>query len=280
MDREISRLPDASAISGEELLGIVQNAETRKTSFDDMVSFFQERLNVSGDSSYIRTSPTNISVGGVNEGEVFNGTISDALDRLFYPFVFLEVEITATPMVIEQGVVANIIIDVVIDKNSEDILLSTLKRNGIPITTSILPTFSYTDIGLNADATYSVEVETATNVIYTQEVSVDFIPPTFFGVDVPNLLPFAIQTLSKVINNANNISRTFTGTNIVIYFAYPQSFGELNSIIDMHGLVVTDGFLQRTATFTLANGDAVNYYIYEFKNPTTIDTFGYTFNFQ
>ena len=37
--------------------------------------------------SYIRSTPTTVEVGGLSSGSTFSGSIQDALDRIFYPYI-------------------------------------------------------------------------------------------------------------------------------------------------------------------------------------------------
>lgn len=60
---------------------------------DSVYSLWQKIETVSASASltfsvdYNRTTPTNISVGGISTGSTFNGSVQDVLDRLLYPYV-------------------------------------------------------------------------------------------------------------------------------------------------------------------------------------------------
>lgn len=51
-----------------------------------VVTMGQAGVSGGGDISYIRPTPTPITVGGASAGSTFNGSVQDALDKILYPY--------------------------------------------------------------------------------------------------------------------------------------------------------------------------------------------------
>lgn len=274
--KEISRLPILiGVLEGTEIAVIVHEGVTKQVNLDFLRQFFSQN----GGNTYVRNTPTPISVGGVDIGETFSGTTQDALDKLFYPFVNATFNATANPNLFEKGTTASIVVSGSVTENSDTFLQVRIIKSGATLLTSNNPNFAYTDFGINSPTTYLVEVSLETEGIITQNVSVNYVAPSYRGVGNQNLTASQIQTLTKSVVNKGNRTYSFTGNNIVPYYAFPQSFGLLTSIIDQNNFNTILDWELRTENFILNDGTNEMYHVYEFSNLTNISNFQYSFNF-
>lgn len=105
----------------------------------------------------------------------------------------------------------------------------------------------------------------------------------YYGVGAIGLVPTEIQLLTKVLSPRVSMTLTFSPTSQVVYFAYPYSYGLLDSIKDGNGFDITLDFWITDRNFTLTppnlSGATSVYYVYEFKTLTSQPTFHWTFNF-
>jgi len=108
----------------------------------------------------------------------------------------------------------------------------------------------------------------------------NFVYPYYYGVGVAGLNAAAIAALTKDIINSNaTLLRSFTiaGPTDRMYFAYPTAYGALVTIIDVNNFDVIGDWTRTTKAITGLDGNAVNYYCYEFNNVQTNGVYAYTF---
>jgi len=106
----------------------------------------------------------------------------------------------------------------------------------------------------------------------------------YYGATVPAATEAQIRALTKIIEPRGNKTVLFSATNQTLYFAYPQSYGTLSSIIDENGFDITAAFTLRPGVlFNLQSpnyGSGTGFYnVYEYNNLTTVSGFQVTFNF-
>ena len=103
IDAEVKRLEEIIAALKESLEGQIKDLEDRvnnkiaelnkkindlEASLINKMAELEQRLEtkIAEATSYVRTTPAKVSIGTIEAGKTkFNGTIIDALDRLFYP---------------------------------------------------------------------------------------------------------------------------------------------------------------------------------------------------
>lgn len=110
--------------------------------------------------------------------------------------------------------------------------------------------------------------------------------PFFYGMNSNNLLSggstFYNANLTKLIQSKNNKSLNINGLNEYIYYAYPSSYGDLDSIIDGNGFDVTSSFSKTTVNIEstgLSNNYNESYNIYRTISVTTVSNQIFKFNF-
>jgi hypothetical protein len=106
----------------------------------------------------------------------------------------------------------------------------------------------------------------------------------YYGATVAGATEAQIRALTRLIEGRGNKTLKFTASNQKLYFAYPQSYGALSSIVDQNGFDVTTSFILTSGVlFNLQSpnyGSGTAFYnVYESNALTTVTNFGITFNF-
>ena len=123
-----------------------------------------------------------------------------------------------------------------------------------------------------------IEAENTNDILFNRSFNVTWYMPYYFGVGNTGLDVTAIQILTKTITSKANISKTYNTNNQVPYLAYPTSRGLLTSILDKNGYETLGDFTRTTRTFVI-NGISVQYYVYEFNNPSTANNLQVTYKY-
>jgi hypothetical protein len=145
-------------------------------------------------------------------------------------------------------------------------------------------TGSYYDSEGNESTHLDME-RVAGNVANESEVTKG-IYPFFYGGSVNDLSSGGTdlyQALNKeIIEKSSEVGLTINISDEYMYFAYPDSYGEVQSIKDGNGFVVTDSF-DLTVADVISTGLGANYTIlckiYKTSAPTTVSNQIYTLNF-
>lgn len=128
----------------------------------------------------------------------------------------------------------------------------------------------------------SVEVSSIINAVSTTvstSRSIPFEAPHYYGVGAINLSPSQITgTLTKGISLKYNPTITFPTNDSYMYFAYPNTWGNLSSIKDGNNFSQKENFTKTTANLPLINSTVYSYNIYKF-NISTFGTYIMTFSF-
>lgn len=118
----------------------------------------------------------------------------------------------------------------------------------------------------------------------TSSVSFNFVYPYYWGSGAPGLSATGVAGLGKLVAPSNaNLTRSFTTvSNQVYYFAYPASYGDLTSILDINGFetynpVGGGSWIKRIENITGLDGSPVSYRIFEFRLPQAAGTMDFTF---
>jgi hypothetical protein len=243
-----------------------------------------------GNSEYVRDTPMQIEVGGAAIGQTFTGTVQDALDVLFYPFVNPQFIYTISPSLAEKGTtVSTVTSSGTITANGKVISERQLVRNGVQVTTfgsdnilypeSVSLVFSDSSAERTSTMSYEYTDSEGNQVVVSLSRTVEFAAPAYYGVGAVGLNEAGIKGLTKVVKTSKGLTANFSPTNQVYYYAWPQSQGTISSIKDPNNFQVIAGFTLRTATFTLA--DAVTteaMYILEGNNLTSQTNFTLSFS--
>ncbi len=169
-------------------------------------------------------------------------------------------------------------------KGSLNITGFDLKRNGSVVFTDATPATgggseTYIDPAISATSAYLAEVTDGTNTGTSNTVTFTFVYPFYYGVGAQALTFAQVQGLTKLVQTQQNTTTTTSPNSQVYYFAYPQAYGVLTSILDQNGFETIGGYTRRTGTMTMLDSTTQNYYVYEFNNPTIQTNFRNTYKF-
>ena len=164
------------------------------------------------------------------------------------------------------------------------ILISPIS-GGVPVSTGDTsytePTFTVNStLGAETVNTWELYAYDAQNNEASESFTLTWVYPFFFGEDSADLSSgTGIEGLTSSISRKSNKTIAVSATNEFIYFAYPQTYGLLNSILDGNGFNVTSSFTQYGASvYQAVSGDSISYNIYKSNSVTTINqNFQYKF---
>jgi hypothetical protein len=241
------------------------------------------------DTNFLFTDsrPTPLKIGGIEAGTDFlEEPVKEVLRRLLYPFIDATANLSNLG-IREKGKAFDINVNGAVNSNDDSFVLAGglrqvfLKTGSTVLVNPQTNTFVYTDLGVEADKTYTLEANFDQAGLLVINKTVRFYAPSYYGVGAPNLVEADIKNLNKNIwapGDRNNL--VFNPNLERYYFVYPAAFGNLSAIIDQNNFDVTAGFTKRTSTFTLFDGvqtELMN--IYESNADTTQVNFELDFKF-
>lgn len=140
---------------------------------------------------------------------------------------------------------------------------------GTAFTDSTSFTVQVTDNG----ATGGPTTITSNTVTYT------FVYPYYYGAGATGLSAAAVAALTKdIITAQTNKVVTFTASSgNIFYFAFPASYSDLISILDVNNFETISDWTKTTANITGLDGTPQSYKIYSFNNPVVAGSYQYTF---
>lgn len=238
----------------------------------------------SGATSYPRTGYSGRFTEPVNVT-----TYAQALDNIFaFAYQAPGVTLGTSPgaSVKELGTsFTNVTLSAFTVEKSSPITIVQWKVNGTVIKSSSTPTPTggtevYIDTNTRATTTaYTAVAGDGTSNTTSNAVTFTFVYPFYYGVGAQALTFAQVQGLTKVVQTKQNTTTTTSPSSQVYYFAYPQSYGSLTSILDPNGFETLPGYTQRSGTMTMLDSTVQNYYVYEFNTPTTQTSFANTYKF-
>lgn len=165
----------------------------------------------------------------------------------------------------------SVIINYNVTIGNEEIEKVEVYKNNIlisTITTGIVNgNNSYIDANvINSDTEYKVIVYDKYNNITSNAKKYNFVNNIFFGV-IGNVTvnEALIKSLTSSKTLKGSLIETFVTDNQKIVFAYPQTYGNLSSIIDSDNLDMVEGFTKSSIELTL-NSTQVPYNVYVSNN--------------
>ena len=232
--------------------------------------------------TYTNSTPIEQEIGGIAIGETFvDVSIVDMFDKLLYPYqspAFLTFSLSNGITILECGIdwsgTTNATFTFTNNSNIkpntlsiyQDIISIISNQSVVSPKSITLITISKTTDGQYI--TMKVQAENTNNVIFNRSFNITWYMPYYFGVGTVGLDVAAIKSLNKTVTSKANITRAYNTNNQVPYLAYPTSRGLLTSILDKNGYETISDFTRTTRTFII-NGISVQYYVYEFNNPST-----------
>lgn len=232
------------------------------------------------------------NLGGINKGDTFqNKTVSQMFDKILYPHIPHNIEASTHPIssgIFEIGQTKNIT-NFTIDANggSNKITNIQIYDNDTKIIDfpNNMNTLSFNipkSINISSDKQYTIKVTDDTGYIHSVKTGkISFVYPIYYGaIDWNTNIPNEIQikeSKKKIVPKQDNDIK-FTCNNQKILFAYPSSYGDLNNIIDMNGLDITNIFHKNLVKIALNNNE-IYYNTYISDNSITIYNFSIKFIF-
>lgn len=134
------------------------------------------------------------------------------------------------------------------------------------INTNFDDTEVFLDLGVTAGKTYSAEINDGTNTVSDSE-TIQFVYPILWGVQASVNLATLYADLTKIIQPEGDqeLFYDLEGGDGYLMFAYPESYGDLSEIRDLHGDIVTDSFtkvVQNVTSTGLASNYTESYNVY------------------
>ena len=242
---------------------------------------------------------TTQTVGGLDKGTDIDGfSIHMLLERILLPDIKPEASMTVNKnksgVAFEKGdtvTINNITVDIVLGSNP--IKTVALMVNGIqeqvksPSETegSIKVVFDINkDIKASMEqGAYTVKVtDTKGYNITIQSPAINFYYPSYYGVvakdvTVNTITAAQIKAMTKKAEAKGNKTYTYNTSNQRMVFAYPASYGQLTSILDLNGFEQMKAFEKKTITISTVDGD-IEYFVY-MNNANTNSNFKITYKF-
>ena len=245
-----------------------------------------------GGGNWTPLGVTTITAGGITVGTnlgLVPVPIQTTLRQILYPAIAPGVTLASNPVggIKEEGDwIISVDLSATTVKHSNPITSVKFYRNGLLIYTVPLPNpaggiETYTDIvPIIANTAYTCVVGDGTMTTTSNIVTFTFVNAYYYGVDLPGLdISADGGGLSKlVIGNTPTLSELFSPTNEVYYFAYPDGYPALTSILDKNGFeTISDYTVTAGIGVTNSFGDMTTYWLYEFDHITTQVAFKNTF---
>lgn len=248
---------------------------------------------VSAAATYVPQGTTINTVGGITSGTDLGTTavtVQSILDKLLYPYTAPAISLSISPGagLREKGnSVSSVTLTATTTKRTNAITAVTFRRNGTAITctgaNSVQAnggTQTCTDTTpVTTNTTFTATVSDGTSTTTSNSQAYTFVSPYYYGVGAKGLTPSQVAGLTKVLQANTSSYRAVTSpSNQVYYFAYPDSYAALTSILD-------NSSFETIGDYTVTSGNSITnsysnvdtYRIYEFKNLTTQSAFGNTY---
>ena len=149
--------------------------------------------------------------------------------------------------------------------------ITTQSLTDCTLADEIIRTATYNS-DITTDKTFTLTASDGENTV-SKSISYKFVAPYYIGVSTTNTLTETeITALTKKLEAKGTKTVNYTTNQSYMVFAYPKSYGAINSIIDQNGFNVTDSFIQNTLTI-----NSVEYYVYISNQCTGIYTMKFNY---
>jgi hypothetical protein len=240
---------------------------------------------------------TTQTVGGLDKGMDISGlSIHSILERILLPDIKPEATMVTNPnkTVYEKGETAtikNITINITLGSNPIKIVKLFVNGEQVqsqtPIntegTTSVVFELNESINDSKKEGHYRVVIEDEKGYSITiNSKAINFYYPSYYGIASENttldsLTESLIKGMTKKVEAKGDKTYAYTTEQQHMIYAYPKSYGELASIIDMNGFNVTGSFEKKIISINTADG-MQDYYVY-MNNASTSTNFKMTFKF-
>ena len=217
----------------------------------------------------------NVEVGGIMVGDIVEeGTdIQELVEKLLIKYYPPTVTLTATPAnkVVEVGESINVELTAAVTKKSLDVASVIFSDGTAAVDVAEGGSFSHeiADPVTNT-TTFSVTVSDGKKEV-SSSVKYTFVNPYYTGVVNADAVDVDITTLGKKIEEKGKKKYSYEPRNQYVVFAYPASYGDLTSILDINGFEQLPSFDKTSVTV-----GTVAYTVYTTATPVSNDM-TYTF---
>ena len=221
---------------------------------------------------------TNTALGNLAASTNVTGlTALEILKKMTVSYVKPKATVTysITDSIVETGTTISTVVKVSgLTKGTSDISKIQLYNGSTLLQTltysSSTTTYSFTALSISSTATLKVRVVDIESQYTEYSKTYTFTYATYYGTtDAP---PTDITGLTKVLRTKATFENKFTCDNQHVVFLYPNSFGNLSSILDGNGFENITDFTKTTLTI-----DGVNYNLYYTTGKKTLSSFTYKF---
>jgi hypothetical protein len=306
LQSQIEDLQKTSSGDTTEILDLLQQESDTRLQTDQQLQQAIDTIEgeIEGLTTTVNTPPTaptdvNASFSGFSSrfNEAFSaGSVVDAINKIVkfaYLSPLVSLSASGSGTVREKGTpVTAVSLSAAVTKRSDDIARIQFFKDGIaiagadfnPPTQVGTASTNYNWTGSFSDnATFRVDVRdngaSGGPTTISSSAAFTFVYPYYSGTGAPSRTAAQVAAMSKNIVTSNpTMNRAFTPLNgDVFYFAYPESYGPLTSILDPNNFETVNDWLLRTENITGLDGTSQSYRIYEFKNPVVAGSTSYTF---
>jgi hypothetical protein len=132
--------------------------------------------------------------------------------------------------------------------------------------------------GIVADTTWTISAVGDDGNPSSLNTSINFVYPFYYGVGAQGLNGAQVGALTKLIQAQGDKTLAFAPVVEVYYFAYPDAYPALTTILDGNGFDITADWTLHVEAITGLDGNPIDYKIYEFNNLNSTAQ-NITFNF-
>lgn len=232
-----------------------------------------------------------VAIGGIEKGKKYeNANVLDIINDLLHPYVApTGIRLTLGGVnggVFEMGSTQSVTgATVNWTRGSQNVTKAEVMVGGSPVGAADVSSDTGSSsvsltLEVKANTTFSARVTDATQQTTGGNVTFTFVYPMYQGVVAAEttLDQGAITALSKVVQTKGNKTYSYTteGSQQVV-FAYPQSYGDLKSVLDPNNFECLDTFTKTTVSITGLDSTPQQYNVYAVT--TNVQGFAYTFKF-
>ena len=221
---------------------------------------------------------------GMNPG---TATISEFLDKVFYPFVSATISLNISSSLLEIGNSVTINCNGSVTANDETVFssayVSSTTGANMPFTAQA-GAYSVQQANVVATTSFRSYITTGSSgVINSPLRTVTFVYPYFWSMNANDLTAGGTafySGITKRIQTQGTKTPIFNGSAQYIYFAFPSEYPDLTSIKDQNGFEVLGSFTKYEVSVTSTGLDTDwthNYKIYRCNGLTTVNNGQYTF---
>ncbi len=238
-----------------------------------------------GDVEYTNDLPTTTAVGGIPKGTTFKDKpVAEMFQMLLYPYVKPSVSLSSsTAKVFEKGTTQSVTMNVNVTVGSKALTTVGLYNGATSIKALTAKAGSQSaSINITATTTVTAKAGDGTNTATSSGVTFTAVDPFYVGVvaSAPTTSD-AVKALTKKVEakGEKKITHTTTASAGRYCFCYPKSYGAIKTVLDGNGFDNTSDYAVSTVSVTTAAGEAVDYYVYTYKNVVVPGTMTMTYKF-